>query len=76
MAAVDGYALEHRKVMWDAEHELDRDDQVHHVNGEKTDNRIENLVVMSASDHHRLHVAASGMVTNQYGQFTLRRVRC
>ena len=76
MASVDGYALEHRKLMWDAGYEVGSEDQVHHVNGEKTDNRIANLVVMSASDHHRVHVAASGMVTNQYGQFTLRRDRC
>ena len=32
---------------------------VHHANGDYTDNRLENLVLMSASDHARLHHPAS-----------------
>lgn len=33
-----------------------RDDEVvHHINGDKTDNRVENLAVMSQSEHAQIH---------------------
>lgn len=52
----DGYIQEHRLVM---EQHLNRkllpDEQVHHINGDKQDNRLENLEVLSVSEHMRLH---------------------
>lgn len=51
-----GYAYEHRVVM---ERHLGRPlkkgERVHHVNGVKTDNRVENLEVLTHAEHMREH---------------------
>lgn len=53
-----GYVLEHRLVM---ETYLSRylraDEIVHHLNHEPGDNRLENLAVMTQSEHARLHAS-------------------
>lgn len=51
-----GYIFEHRLVM--SRHlnrPLRKDEYIHHVNGNKQDNRISNLIIVSASDHNKLH---------------------
>lgn len=52
------YKLQHRLIV--EKHlgrELKRTEHVHHINGDKTDNRIENLIVLTKSFHHKLHHA-------------------
>ena len=55
-------AYEHRIVMGRPAGE------VHHVNGVKTDNRPENLVVLSKSDHAALHVRENRAAGKYHGK--------
>jgi HNH endonuclease len=55
LAGARGRVYEHRLVVWDAGLLTDPTLAVHHRNGDRADNRIENLEVLSHADHLRLH---------------------
>lgn len=65
------YVLEHRQVM---EQHLGRplrpDEDIHHRNEKKTDNRLENLELTTRAEHLRLHYA--DRKTDDLGRFTGR----
>lgn len=67
LARADGYVSEHRFVLHEAGVEIPPGAHVHHVNGVKDDNRIENLTVLSPADHTNEHIGAGDVVPNQYG---------
>ena len=73
LANSDGYVLEHRLVLYGAGVEIPGGSHVHHINGDKADNRLENLSLSSAGDHHRSHAQARGYVVNQFGVWPLRK---
>lgn len=66
----NGYAYEHRMVVseqlgrW-----LSSDEVVHHINGDKVDNRTENLEVMRRDEHNRLHILEEDRRDTATGQF-------
>jgi hypothetical protein len=49
--------LWYRIVVWnEIGRELDSDEQIHHINGDSTDDRVANLTVLSPAAHTRLHI--------------------
>ena len=67
------HILEHRLVAEQITgRPLFREETVHHINGDPSDNRIENLEIMSRATHRKLH-AIEIAKRNGYDIFTQKR---
>ena len=64
---VDGkYIREHRHVMQiHLGKKLEAHEHVHHINGDPTDNRIENLQVLTNSEHQKLELSFFSSASRQ-----------
>jgi hypothetical protein len=69
MARANGCAQAHRVILYDAGVDIPAGHVVHHKNGDKQDNRLENLEVLTPGEHSLLHMLERGYCTTQHGTF-------
>lgn len=72
LAHADGYVYEHRYVWHEAGRTIPPGFHIHHIDHDRANNDLANLMVISNSDHHREHHPPGSMVRNQYGVFPVK----
>ena len=63
-----GYYFTHRKTVEDAiGRRLTSSEHIHHINGDKLDNRLDNLVILTCSEHTKIHryLEGQGSMTHE-----------
>lgn len=71
LANTTGHIYEHRLVLFEAGVDV-AGMEVHHINGDKTDNRIENLAVLTPEEHQKRHLSERGVIRNQFGVWPVK----
>jgi len=66
LADSNGYAYEHTLVWNTAGRHLEDDEVIHHRNGDKTDNRLENLEALTRQEHAAEHDVTRDPETGRY----------
>lgn len=62
------YVREHRLIVeQNIGRVLTEDEHVHHINGKRDDNRIDNLEIMTREEHGRLHGKVGGKWSKNHG---------
>lgn len=69
IARREGYVLEHRLVLHDAGVTIPPGFHVHHINEDRSDNRLDNLALVTAAGHGAIHQRTGETVHNQHGTF-------